>query len=209
MGMFDSVRVFRELPADGALAGLKVSWEGKIFQTKDLENALGYYEITLDGKLRRSRSSNWWGDDEGENVVADGDNEDWEYIDHHGKVRFYASYCDQPELRWNYSRGADQMSWTEIMAVEGYDWWIEFEATFDNGILRGITMLPPDKTTIRARLTNNKEWAERREEKERRLCARGAIALRKIPGWSKFLRQVIKFESEVHSKLSGMLSRMA
>lgn len=209
MGMFDSLKVLAEVPVTGEASGLGISWKDEIFQTKDLDNILGYYEITVDGRLRKLRGRVGWAEGDSVDSEAMGEGEEWEYVNFHGRVRFYTSHCDNPAHRWDYSLGSSQMSWSDIMEVEGHDWWLEFEATFDNGNLREIKMMDPEKTTIRARLANSKEWAERREAEAGRLGSRLARELRKIPGWKKGVRAVIKVEGAVHSSISRLLHRLA
>jgi hypothetical protein len=214
MGMFDSLKVSRDLPVSDEVAKLGIQWAEEVFQTKDLDNILGYYEITKDGRLRQLRSRLGWAEGEdqgagGEAELPHDESEEWVYVNHHGRVRFYAGHCDSPEYRWDYSKDSAQMSWADIMGVEGYDWWIEFEATFDNGLVREIKMLPVEKCPIRVRLANSKEWAERRDAEDRKPCARLARQLRRIPGWRKFIRGVIRAESAGHTAVSTVLHKIA
>lgn len=211
MGMFDSLKVLTELPVEGEVAGLGVDWKNEVFQTKDLDNILGYYEIASDGRLRNLRDrAGWAEDDDGvEASIQDPAPEDWDYVDFHGRILFYTGHCDSPERKWDYSMDSSQMSWADIMQIEGYDWWIEFEATFDSGHLRGIKMVKSEKTTVRSRLANSKEWAERGERDGRRLSSKVRAQLKRVPGWRKSIRAVISFESAVHSSLSRLLYRLA
>jgi len=212
MGMFDSIKCKMPLPVSGEVSGLGVSWNEEVYQTKDLDNMLGYYEITEDGRLRCLRSRIGWAEGDREEVEEDGGNgevEEWSDVDFHGRIRFYTGYCDNPEYRWDYSKDADQLSWSEIMDIEGHDWWVEFEATFDNGKCRDIKLLPPEKTTVRSRLANSKEWAMRREQESRTLFNRTVSKLRKIPGWKRVLRGAIRAESGAHNALSRILHKIA
>lgn len=214
MGMFDSIKVKAALPSEGEVAGLGVNWNEQVYQTKDLENILGYYEVGEDGRLRMLKTRIGWAegdsvDGEGADKLPPQDSSDWELIPHHGKVRFYTSYCDCPDVRWDYSLNSSQMSWSDIMATEGNDWWIEFEGTFDEGVLRTVKMLDPEKTPIRVRLASSKEWAQDREAEARKLTARAAAFLRGIPGFRRAARKASAIENQIHCAINRTLSRLS
>ena len=216
--MFDSLKCHMPLPVHGEVEKLGVNWNDCVFQTKDLDNILGYYEIKSDGRLQYLKNCLGWaegdqvepndhnGEDETSGQTKD---EQWCDVDFHGRIRFYTGYCDNDEYKWDHSKEADQLSWAEIMEIEGYDWWIEFEATFDNGRCREIRMLEPEKTAVRARLASSKEWAMRRDQENSKLAARAAKAMRKIPGWREGVRAVIKAENFAHGVVSRFLYRIS
>jgi hypothetical protein len=51
MGMFDSIRIKKELPLPEELKPLNIDWTEQEFQTKDLENCLLNYWISENGEL--------------------------------------------------------------------------------------------------------------------------------------------------------------
>ncbi len=211
MGMFDSLKVKMDLPVSGEALNFDIDWKNEVFQTKDLDNCLDYYEIGEDRQLRQLESRRGWvKDDEVESGADDtpaGD--DWINCNYHGIIRFYTGYCDNPDFRWDYSKDGDQMTWAEVVAVEGWDWWVEFQGTVDDGKVRDIKMLPLEKTAIRVRLASSKEWAARRDMENRTIGAKITRLARRIPGWRTGLRAVIKAESALHNRLSRALYKLS
>ena len=165
MGMFDSIQVKYPLNLTPELKDLGLNWKEIVFQTKDLESLLWLYEITEDGRLVRSLSDNMFTEDEA--VDANGnpieEPRKWESVNFHGVINFYTTHCDQKETAWN---TAAKMSWEDLVQVDGNDWWIEFNAVFDNGRVRSIEVGKVEKTPIRVRLAHQKEWAGKLEEQK-------------------------------------------
>jgi hypothetical protein len=211
MGMFDNIRVKKQLPLDEDLGKLDTDWGKELFQTKDLDNALDLYEISEEGRLRHLRQSREWKADPTAplggfyEVVS----EVWEEVPFHGVVRFYTSHCDSPELDYDFINHHEQMSWEDIMETEGYDWWIEFEAVFNHGHVGEIKLSKTEKSLIRKRLAGNKEWAQRHQLEESRLFNRCVRKLRKIPGYRGLTRNLSRLEQKFHEKISSCLRKIS
>lgn len=211
MGMFDTLRVKVPLPIPDDLKREGFDWNSEDYQTKDLENCLGLYEISPEGRLMYlDQQRAWVPDDEdflGGHFKVETEN--WKDTHFHGNLTFYTSYCEKPEFRWDYGKGSSQMSWNDILELEGFDWWIEFEAVFDSGKLREIKVKKTEKTPIRVRLGSSKEWDERRERESRQFPACLALKLKRIPGWNKFVRGSCRLEQKIHEKVSRFLMKLS
>src|SRR5688500_1170508 len=107
MGMYDEIRCKAPLPGNAATFVTPDHW----FQTKDLECALGNYEITEDGKLIHvSRMLDQQAVDS--------------TISHHGDINFYTA---------NWRAFADGVTYTQ----NGEDFeHVEYCARFTNGVLQ-------------------------------------------------------------------------
>lgn len=211
MGMFDTVVVKVAIPVPEELKDKGIDFSKEDYQTKDLDNSLGLYEISLEGRLMHLDQNRVWvpTDDDFLGGAFEVESEDWKDTQYHGNLLFYSSYCDSPEYNWEYGKDSDQMTWNEILEIEGYDWWVEYLAVFDKGQLRDISLHSSEKTPIRVRLGNNKEWAEKRERENLLLGARASRILKKIPGWRGFIRGCSRLESKVHEKLSRLLMKLS
>jgi hypothetical protein len=172
MGMFDSLIVKKKLPLTKELKALDVNWEKEVFQTKDLENLLDTYEITKSGKLKHLWQEREWVKEEDGffggylNVVR----EEWREVDFHGTINFYTSLSDDERYHWDFLGEPEQLTWEEIDKIEGYDWWIEFEAYFTKGKLDEIKLIKASKEPIKDRIKNNKEWSEKRAIENKKLA---------------------------------------
>jgi len=210
MGMYDSIQVKSPLPLTAELQELKINWSEEEFQTKDLENLLDQYEISAEGELRHMIEKREW--------VSEPDaflgghfkllSQEWVTEPFHGIIRFYTHYSDKPDLRWDYTKGADQMSWEDLVQVEGYDWWIEFAAIFDSGKLREIRLIEVGKTLIRTHLASCKEYAEKREIKKNRPSEKIFSILRKPKPVQLALRHLYRWEQKLHEKTSRLLLKL-
>lgn len=207
MGMFDSIRVQYPLDLTPELKGLGLDWKDTVFQTKDLESLLWLYEITEDGRLMRSLSDNMFTEEEA--VDANGspieEPRKWEPVDFHGVINFYTTHCDQKETAWN---AAAKMSWEDLVQVDGNDWWIEFNAVFDNGRVRSIEVGNVEKTPVRVRLARQKEWSEQRDEKDKRLTQRIINKAREYQAYRSTIRGLLRAESHIHSFLQRTLIKL-
>jgi hypothetical protein len=216
MGMFDNIKVKSPLPLNEDLSKLNIAWEEEVFQTKDLDNLLDLYEITQEGKLIHLVQEREWVPNEDSIIKGSLEvkSEKWEEVPFHGVVRFYTSYCDVQALDADLidlggKNPSRQKTWQEIFATQGNDWWIEFLAIFDSGLLREIRIGNVEKTPISARLASNKEWELRREMKEKQLINRVVKKLRKIPGYSKATRLISRTEQKCHEKLSNLIRKLS
>jgi hypothetical protein len=211
MGMFDNLKVKVPLPLNNDLSSLKVDWTEEIFQTKDLENAMELYEITPEGKLKYLKQEREWEKDEtsflgGYLAVK---SEEWVEIPYHGVILFYTSGCDKPDLNPDLLFDSESMSWEEVVTTEGYDYWIEFIATFDVGNLKGITLEKVEKTPIRVRLASNKEWGEKRRIEESKLFNKVIRKLRKIELYRDATRCLSRLEQKGHELLSQAIRKIS
>lgn len=204
MGMFDNLKVLKPLPLGEGLSSLIVDWKEEVFQTKDLDNCLDLYEISEEGKLRYLRQEREWEKDEssflGGHLAVK--SERWEDIPFHGVLRFYTTHCDNLDYHNESFFATEKMSWDEIVKVEGYDWWIEFVAVFDNGQLREIKLEKAEKTPIRVRLANAKEWHLKLKAKEEKVFNKVIKKLRGYPFYREFTRGLSRFEQKAHEVVS-------
>jgi len=211
MGMFDTVKVKVALPVPAEFTRTDFNWNEQDYQTKDLDNCLGLYEISPEGRLLYLDQNRVWAPDDDSLIGGyyKVESENWKDTNFHGNIVFYTSYCDKPGYRWDFGKGGEQMSWTEILEVEGYDWWVEFLAVFDSGQLREIKLHKTEKTPIRVRLGNNKEWDDKRKQEGSRLTRRLGAKLKKIPGWKTAMRTGYRVEQKVHEKVSRFLMNLS
>lgn len=211
MGMFDNIKVKKPLPLNKELEALSIDWSEEVFQTKDLDNLLDLYEITEDGKLKHLVQEREW--EKNDTSPFGGHlelkSEHWEEVPFHGVVRFYTSYCDKVELDNELVDDPKNMSWQDIFEAQGFDWWIEFLAIFDNGIAREIRIEKVEKTPISARLASSKEWSIKREIENQKLLNKTVKKLRKIPGYNYLLRKLSRLEQKGHEKLSWGLRKIS
>jgi hypothetical protein len=127
MGMFDNIicKAPLPLPEDiGELKDLKIIWDEEIFQTKDLDNALGSYTIHKDGTLTFEEYDREWvkyPEKEQKKHFMDGYfkvKRQWTTKKaYHGEIFFYTNYL-----------------------CETKDYWIEFKATFTDAKLSNIEL---------------------------------------------------------------------
>jgi len=209
--MFDTIYVKKKLPLTKELKALNINWEEVDFQTKDLENLLDAYEITKTGKLRHLWQEREWKDDDDAflkgyfEVVK----EEWRDVDFHGTINFYTSYCDDKKYYWNHvNDDPEQMSWEDIELIPGHDWWLEFEAYFTKGKLDEIKLIKVSKDPISERIKNNKIWAEKRAEENKKLSRRIVSFLRQFGWYRTLIRYTIRGVNNLHNALTKVLYKM-
>jgi hypothetical protein len=191
MGMFDDIICKKELPLNEELKTLPIKWEEVGFQTKDLENCLLHYAISVDGCLlehvveqeyvyyteeeRKQKGRNRWDLYKDVKITNEYDKE----ILHHGVVNFYTSvdYTDEEEF------------------------WVEFNAYFIYGKLDRIELFKCDKQ--KSRTVYHKEWEEKRKIEEQKLWNRTKKVLRYI-GWGWFWNKMSRY----CYKLSNLFSKI-
>ena len=210
MGMFDTLFVKKKLPLTKELKALNVNWEEVDFQTKDLENLLDTYEITKAGKLRHLWQRREWKDDDsaflkGYFEVVE---EEWRDVLFHGTINFYATHCTNDTKHWDYFDDEDQLTFDDIELIHGDDWWFEFEAIFTKGKLQEIRLIKADKTPVKERIHNNKVWAMKRAEENKRFGRRVVNFLRKFNLYKKAIRSITRLENFLHSKITKTLYRL-
>ena len=210
MGMYDTIKCKKKLPLTAELKALDVKWDELNFQTKDLENLLDAYEITKSGKLKHLWQERAWKDDDDAflkgyfEVVK----EEWRDVPFHGTINFYTSHCTNDTLHWNYLDDEDQLSFDDIELIPGDDWWFEFEAYFTKGKLDEIKLIKAEKTPAKERIYNNKVWAQKRAEENKKIGRRIVNFLRKFEIYRQLIRYTLRFVNWSHSKLTWALYRM-
>jgi hypothetical protein len=206
MGMFDYLIVKKVLPLNKELKALKdIKWEECDFQTKDLENSLSTYEITKTGKLRYQEVEREWVDDEGAFLKGHMKEVSSKWVDtkHTGKVRFYHNFSTNKS---NVNIFSDVIK--DDTDLDGYDWWVEFEAEFVKGKLTEITLTEAKKEPAKIRILQNIEWAKDLKKKESTLHRRIIKFLRKSKTYRKLISSLLKLSTYLHSKVTWVLYRL-
>jgi hypothetical protein len=211
MGMFDTVVVKVALPVPEELRAKGFGEGTEDYQTKDLDNSLGLYEISAEGRLMHLDQERAWVADDKAFLGGyfEVQSEEWKDTHYHGNLFLYTSFCEDPAHHWDYGKGAEQMSWDDILKIDTHDWWVEFVAIFSHGHLQEIKLHKAEKTPIRMRLGGNKQWAENMEKEERKFPACLSRHLRRIPGWRGFVRSLSKIEQKTHDKVSRFLLKIS
>ena len=151
MGMFDEIQCKVPLPAK---KGLKTAaeWKNYTFQTKDLDNFLGHYEIRKSGlwvnKIEYSGAEitsqeTFVGSASRHPFLAplEIESEKWVKADFTGYITFYDSINND--------------------ADDQHDLWVEFGGHFDKGKLQGkIELLKWEESNNAERKANTKKWKE-------------------------------------------------
>jgi len=213
MGMFDNIVVKMNLPLGDSLKDLKIDWSEEVFQTKDLDNGLELYEISPEGHLRFLKIEREWKKDEDSPLggYLEPKSEEWVEIPFHGVIRFYTTHCDNPEFDDELERPQTkhEMTWQDVFLTKGNDWWIEFMAIFNKGVVTEIRLERAERTPISARLASQKEWELRRELKEKEPFNKFVRFLKKIPGYRTATRGAYRLEQRLHEKLSRGLLKIS
>jgi hypothetical protein len=206
MGMFDTVYIKKALPLNKELKTIEdIKWDEADFQTKDLENALLTYEVTKAGKLRYQEVEREWVDDEGAFLKGYMKEVSTKWVDtkHTGKVRFYHNFSTNKTNRNIFSDTLEDEA-----DLEGYDWWVEFEAEFVKGKLTDIKLIEASKEPAKFRILKNIEWAKELKKKEASLYRRTIKFLRKSKTYCNLIRELLKLNSTISSKISWVLYRL-
>lgn len=176
MGMFDNIKVKRDLPLTEELKNLQIDWKETTFQTKDLDNCLFNYVITEEGELlcehveleyvyyteeeRKQRGHKPW-DLVKETIEKNKHNEK---VNFHGKISFYSM---------------ETISETE-------EAWIDFDAYFIYGKLDKIELVKVEKH--KSRKHDAEKWMEEIQKRKNSF----SYKLRKYTGWFWFWKQISK-----------------
>jgi hypothetical protein len=204
--MFDTIFVKTTLPLNRELKALKdIKWEECDFQTKDLENCLSTYEITKTGKLRYQVVEREWVDDEGAFLKGYMKELSSKWIDtkHTGKIRFYHHFSTNKS---NINIFSDVLE--NEADLEGYDWWVEFEAEFVKGKLTEIVLTEAKKTPAKFRIIQDLEWAKKLKIQEATLHRRIIRFLRKSKTYCRLISNLLKLNSFLHRKITWVLYRV-
>jgi hypothetical protein len=204
--MFDTVFVKYALPLNKELKAIKdIKWEEEDFQTKDLENLLSTYEITKTGKLRYKEVVNEWVDDE--NTFLKGYMKEvsskWIDTKHTGKVRFYHSFSTNKS---NHNIFSDTLG--DDADLEGFDWWVEFEAEFVKGKITEIKFVTANKEPAKFRILSNIEWAKNLKKEEAKLSRRIVRFLRKYNVYRQTIKGAVKLNGWFYNKTNNILFKL-
>lgn len=204
--MFDTIYVKKALPLNKELKALKdIKWEECDFQTKDLENTLATYEITKAGKLRYKDVEREWVDDEEaffKGYLKEVSSK-WVDTKHTGKVTFYHNFSTNKS---NVNIFSDTLD--DETDLDGYDWWVEFDAEFVKGKLTEIKLVKAEKTPAKIRIIQNLEWAKDLKKKEATFHRRIVKFLRKSKTYRKLISSLLKLSTFLHSKITWVLYRL-
>ena len=206
MGMFDTIYVKKALPLNKELKAIKdFKWDEFDFQTKDLENLLSTYEITKAGKLRYLEVEREWVDDEGSFLKGYMKEVSSKWVDtkHTGKIRFYHNFSTNKSNHNIFSNVLE-----DDTDLEGFDWWVEFEAEFVKGKLTEILLIKAEKTPAKLRILQNIEWAKDLKKKEASIYRRTIRFLRKSKTYRKTINGLINLVNKVSSKITWVLYRL-
>jgi len=204
--MFDTILVKKALPLNKELKALKdFEWDKADFQTKDLENLMSTYEITKTGKLRYLKVTREWVDDEGAFLKGYMKEISSEWVDtkHTGKVRFYHNFSTNKSNRNIFSDILENET-----DLEGYDWWVEFEAEFVKGELTEIKLTKAEKEPAKIRILRNIEWAKELKKKEASVYRRIIKFLRKFKAYRATIKFLLKANTAISNKISWALYRL-
>jgi hypothetical protein len=192
MGMFDEIQCKVPLPAK---KGLKTAaeWKNYTFQTKDLDNFLGHYEIRKSGlwvkeikykPTTKETPREKMGVDKGWCFAPlDIESEKWVKDNFTGHIRFYDFVHDVDET---------------------HDLWVEFGGHFDKGKLNGkIELLKWKEENSEERKANAIKWAKEtklREEYERKW---------RYKYFGKYWNKLVRFKFRILSKVFNWVHKIS
>ena len=144
MGLFDTIKCEAPLPAELSTGELKGhDWIKEEFQTKSLQQALGYFVIKKDKELYEERTANgllplnFWDLDS-----VDDTNSVSMPCYYHGVIDFYAN-----------------------IYKEKYDYSVELRAVFSEGKLTDLLLTELEEESNSGRLIKEAAWRERIEKR--------------------------------------------
>jgi len=204
--MFDTILVKKALPLNKELKAITdIKWEEFDFQTKDLENTMSTYEITKTGKLRYLKVTREWVDDEGAFLKGYMKEVSSEWFDtkHTGKIRFYHNFSTNKSNRNIFSDVLENET-----DLDGYDWWVEFEAEFVKGKLTEIKLVKTEKESAKIRILRNIEWAKELKQKEASIYRKTIKFLRKFKIYCNTISFLLKANTAISNRISWVLYRL-
>jgi hypothetical protein len=195
MGMFDRIFVEVKLPLPKAVENLKINWKKEEFQTKDLDNLMHTYRISKSGRLMFLDQKTEWVKDDSRfggyiNVIS----ECWLKSKHTGKVFFYTTVCSNPEQKE--SDWMELVDQDQIDGADGFDYGLDFEAKFVDGVLKTLKLAKLDKYPIKDYLINHNKWVEEIKKKQAKLSYKIKNFLRNVipnKGYYKAINYLNKF----------------
>ena len=200
MGMFDTIEIHRKLPwavVDGVEAkdikDLKklVNWKEIPFQTKSMDSCMEHYKIAVNGKLYVQRANY----KEVEKRRSLKPLQTFPFLEIDGEPWFEGA-----------ARVPTSIVFYESVALEPFDYWVEFEGIFLCGKLEKIKLVAVEKTSSEPRIANElrfKEELERGNKMRQRPWYRIYNAV-----WGVPLSGVFKLGRSSISTLSRFLVKM-
>lgn len=186
MGMFDDIECKYPLPMPDDPKGYTGS---KNFQTKDLDNSLSLYEIREDGTIWRkfvTKSEYVKGDKKSKSII--------------GRIGYLK------ELEHEYRQQFDItniLMYDYIQTKGDYDYSIDYEVNFENGIVKNIKIVNFEATDNKSRKERDAKWKE-----ELRIRNKFTSTLRYrfvYQHWNKMIRFVFRY---LHSIVNFMNSNL-
>lgn len=150
MGMFDTVVVAEKLPYTQEMIDLGLDKIFTDFQTKDLENSLSLYFIQ-NGKLyiEKYKETKW----------IEGDKNASFFLDRIGRMERLEPYQEDTNFH-----GKIIFYDYEIDVADKWDCWVEFEASFTNGLLNEIKLVKFDKKDNSERKAREEEFQQQEKK---------------------------------------------
>jgi hypothetical protein len=188
MGMFDTIYWEKKLPLPTPVNKLKINWKEEDFQTKDLNCFLNTFKVNSRGQLLLLNETREWVEDNSRfGGFFKTTSAVWEKFPHTGTIVFYTTVCSNPEQR---PHGAllETYSQEQINNADGFDYSMDFSATFINGKVDSIKLISIEADPIRNDLIRHNSWVNTVKKKEALLSYKAKNFLRKIPAWKAFIR---------------------
>lgn len=208
MGMFDTILVKTLLPLKVAQKKIltKTNWENVDFQTKDLENMLGHFEIRKNGSLYLRKAKN-----ETKRIMSEKEE---------AKIRKSGKFCwpyetIEKNVKYvKFKHTGDVCFYTHLIDDKENEWWVEFKATFVEGDLKGKIkqILFEFRQTAEQIKKNNDEFEGKLDAHYNHPWTRTKRFLNKITfnNWRMFwvyISRGLSFISNRTQKLSFFLNR--
>lgn len=146
MGLYDTVKCKYPLPMPDDPKGYAGNED--YFQTKDLDCALGYYEIREDGTL--------WAEHKDIEYVQ-GDPKAKGFLERMGKIVTKSSWFE-PDYFHGTIEMYDYRDWDNS---KDHDYWISYEIQFDKGTVKNIRLLNFEATPNQKRKEKDKIFNEK------------------------------------------------
>lgn len=147
MGMYDTVAVSDKLPVNQEMIDAGLDINNHSFQTKDLHRCLSTFYIQGGRLFEEKYKIDTWEEDPTGKGMGRRRKEDPYLSDtqYHGKLNFY-----------------------DFRPEEGWDYWIEYEATFTHGVVEKVELVQFKKTDNTAKVAQLKEIFEQAEAEQKK-----------------------------------------
>jgi hypothetical protein len=204
MGMFDSIYWEKKLPLPTPVNKLKINWKKREFQTKDLECLLYKYKVSRSGQLFILKQETEWVQDDSRfggylNVIS----EKWQKSSYTGTVVFYTTICSNEGQKHKGGSMLHKFTQDEIDNADGFDYFLDFSATFINGKVDNIKFVSIDAEPIREYLINHNDWVDAVNKKQSKISYKVKNFLRKNVPFNgyisiiKILSKFVNFQQEI------------